>query len=184
MNRLETFDGLNGRTPPAGWSDAHKCRVLVPIDLSSSTTKLLSYGESIAARFDAVVRVLHVVQLSIVGEERGVPREALLRGLAEDARRELYKLIARFWVSDLAVTIRVREGRPREAIVREALESNAGMIIMGARNRTGLPRLLRRSTLGWVIRNAPCPVLAVRLGNDAKPSFWAASQAEPEFAFG
>jgi nucleotide-binding universal stress UspA family protein len=182
MNSSETFPHVNGGTRLAGQDYGRVCCVLVPLDFSSSTAKVLEFGKRIAARFNAVVRVLHVVQLNIAGEERGIPREALVRHLADDARRELYKLIARFWASDLVVTIRVREGRPHEAIVQEACESKAGMIIMGTQNRTGLSRLLQPSILGRVVRKAPCPVLAVGPGYKTEPSFWsvACDQHVPE----
>jgi nucleotide-binding universal stress UspA family protein len=152
-------------------------RVLVPVDFSASTPKVLEYAESIAVRLEAALQVLHVVQLSIAGEERGIPRLALVQGLTDDARRELHRLIAKYYFRDLIVTIRVREGRPDEAIVREAYETGAEIIIMGAPTRRGIAGLLRRSTLARVIRRAPCPVLAVRSDGRTQQSFLGVARA-------
>lgn len=137
-------------------------RVLVPVDLSASSAEVLYYARMFAKPFDAMVELLHVVQLNIVGEERGVPRLGLIRELSENARRELQKLVEKLWGDDIVGAIAVREGRPHEIIIQEARDTNAGIIVMGSRNRIALSRLLRRSTLSRVIRNAPCPVLTVR----------------------
>jgi nucleotide-binding universal stress UspA family protein len=170
MASFKTFekvdrDGVvDGREAPMG-------RVLVPVDFSASAPKVLEYAESIAVRLEAALQVLHVVKLSIAGEERGIPRLALVQGLTDDARRELHRLIAKYYFGDLIVTVRVREGRPDEAIVQEAYETGAEIIVMGAPRWRGIAGLLRRNTLARVIRRAPCPVLAVRSDGRAEHSF-------------
>jgi len=148
--------------------------VLVPISLSASTAEVLKYAALFGKRFEAVVQFLHVVQLNIAGEERGAPRLRLIRQLADDARLQLQKLIEMFWDADVMSVILIREGRPHEVIVREARDGNSGVIIMGARKRPWLSRLVRPKTLERVIRNAPCPVLTVhasdRVGSFFSPS--------------
>jgi nucleotide-binding universal stress UspA family protein len=171
MASFETFDRVDGERVLDCRPPTHMGRVLVPVDFSASTPKVLEYAESIAVRLEAALQVLHVVQLNIAGEERGIPRLALVQSLTDDARRELHRLIAKYHFGDLIVTIRVREGRPHEAIVEEAYETGAEMIIMGARTRPGIAGLLGRSTLARVIRRAPCPVLAVRSDGRAARSF-------------
>src|SRR6267154_263439 len=74
----------------------------------------------------------------------------------------LHKLVEKLWDDDIVGAIAVREGRPHEIIIQEARDTNAGIIVMGSRDRIALSHLLRGSTLSRVIRNAPCPVLTVR----------------------
>jgi len=146
-------------------------RVLVPVDLSPSSAEVLYYARMFAKPFDAIVELLHVVQLNIVGEELGVPRLGLIRELSDNARRELHKLVEKLWDDDIVGAIAVREGRAHEIIIQEARDMNAGIIVMGSRNRVAISRLLRRSTLSRVIRNAPCPVLTVRWATECNQLF-------------
>jgi len=169
MASFETFERVDGETVLCHGA-VPMSRVLVPVDFSASTQRVLQYAERMAVRLEATLQVLHVVHLNIAGEERGIPRLALRQSLTEVARRELQRLIAKYFFGDHIVTIRVREGRPHEAIVQEAYETGAEMIIMGAPGRTGIAGLLRRSTLDRVIRRAPCPVLAVRSDGRAEHS--------------
>jgi nucleotide-binding universal stress UspA family protein len=52
---------------------------------------------------------------------------------------------------------------PADAIVQEARSRSAGLIIMGTRQRSGWERLFKGSTAEKVLRESPCPVLAVPL---------------------
>ena len=180
MASFKTFEKVDGDGTLDGREQVG--RVLVPVDFSASTPKVLEYAERIAVRLEAALQILHVVQLNIAGEERGIPRAALVRGLTDDARRELQRLIVKYYFGDLIVTMRIREGRPDQAILQEARETGAEIIIMGAPRRRGIAGLLRRSTLASVIRRAPCPVLAVRSDERAEHSFrgFARAGAVPE----
>jgi len=171
MDSFEKIQRVDGERALDARRHAQTGRVLVPVDFSALTQKVLEYAEGITTRLEAALQILHVVQLNIAGEEQGFPRLALIKSLTDDARREFQRLIAKYYFGDLVVTVRVREGRPDEAIVHEAYETGAEMIIMGARSRRGVAGLLRRDTLARVIRKAPCPVLAVRSDGRAEHSF-------------
>jgi nucleotide-binding universal stress UspA family protein len=119
-------------------------RVLVPVDLSASSAEVLYYARMFAKPFHAIVELLHVVQLNIVGEERGVPRLGLIRELSDNARRELHRLVEKLWEDDIVGAIAVREGRPHEIIVQEARDTNAGMIVMGSRRLLSVILRIRR----------------------------------------
>ena len=56
----------------------------------------------------------------------------------------------------------VREGDPRAAIVDEAEEWAADLIVVGSHGRTGLPRWLLGSVAQAVVGHAPCSVEVVR----------------------
>jgi nucleotide-binding universal stress UspA family protein len=53
-------------------------------------------------------------------------------------------------------------GEPAAEIIKLAREENAAMIVIGTRGTTGLTHLLTGSVAEAVIRQAPCPVVAVR----------------------
>jgi nucleotide-binding universal stress UspA family protein len=161
---------------PVGWQDplaekVHVERILVPVDFSASTVETLRYAKAFAEQFKAVIDVLHVVQLNIADEERGVPRTALIRRLREAARQGLCKLIEILWSGEIMATVAIQEGRPADAIIQEARARNSDLIIIGIHEKPALLRLLPHNTAARVIRGAPCPVLVVSIAHGrARPS--------------
>jgi nucleotide-binding universal stress UspA family protein len=136
----------------------------------------------LADRFGCVAEVLHVVQLNIAGEERGIPRTALFRGLAEEAQLKLWRLVDRCWDSKMATTVSVRKGRPHEVIVEEAKETGACMIVMGGGQQKWW-RFPGMSICRRVMRAAPCPVMTVGSCED-EGIFWGRALRRKEFAGG
>jgi nucleotide-binding universal stress UspA family protein len=136
-------------------------RILVPVDFSACSVEALRHASAFAKQFEAVIDVVHVVQLNIAGEEAGVPRTALIRQLSEAARQSLSKLIEVLWAGEIMATVAIQEGRPADVIVEEARARNSDLIIIGTQEKQGLLRLLGRNTAARVIRRAPCPVLVV-----------------------
>jgi nucleotide-binding universal stress UspA family protein len=62
----------------------------------------------------------------------------------------------------LATETAVREGDPRSAIVDEAEQWGADLIVVGSHGRTGLTRWLLGSVAQAVVGHAPCSVEVVR----------------------
>jgi nucleotide-binding universal stress UspA family protein len=157
---------------PPDWSvgvpdaDARVARVLVPVDFSVCTLETLRSAKALADKSGAVIDVLHVIQPNLGRDEAAVPHPDLLRTMSEGAHRELKKLVGILWKNELkaTVSVRVREGRAHEVILREAASTNATLIIMGTRNRSWLSGLLRRNSVKRVIQNSPCPVMVLRAG--------------------
>jgi hypothetical protein len=62
------------------------------------------------------------------------------------------------------VTQIVEFGTPEIAIVKTARTQAVDLIIMATRGKSGLSRIVLGSVTEEVIRNAPCPVLAITPG--------------------
>jgi nucleotide-binding universal stress UspA family protein len=164
-------------------------RVLVPVDFSVCTLETLRYAKALAEKFDVVVDVLHVIQLSVSRDEAAMPHLDLIRTMSEGARQELKRLVGILWESEVeaAVSARVREGRAHEVILREARSTNASLIIMGTRDRSWLSGLLRRHTVRHVVQNSPCPVMVLRAGlagSGVNLNSRNGSSLKTEFSFG
>lgn len=61
--------------------------------------------------------------------------------------------------------VRVIRGDAAAAVVGFAHETGAELLVVGTKGRSGLARLALGSVAERVVRNAPCPVLAVRLSS-------------------
>ncbi len=57
--------------------------------------------------------------------------------------------------------------KPAEEIVKLAQKEDVDAIILGTHGRTGLSRLLMGSVAESVVRNAPCPVVTIKLPEDS-----------------
>jgi nucleotide-binding universal stress UspA family protein len=62
----------------------------------------------------------------------------------------------------LDVETSTREGDARSAIVDEAAEWGADLIVVGSHGKTGLKRWLLGSVAGSIVSHAPCSVEVVR----------------------
>lgn len=63
---------------------------------------------------------------------------------------------------DVAVSVRLVEADPVEALVEVALELDAAMIVVGARGDSFLERTLRGSVSERLVARAPCHLLIAR----------------------
>ena len=170
-------------------ADAREARVLVPVDFSVCTLETLRYAKALAEKSDVVVDVLHVIQLSVSRDEAAMQHPDLIRTMSEGAHRELKRLVGILWESEVeaTVSVRVREGRAHEVILREARSTNATLIIMGTRDRSWLSGLLQRNTARHVVQNSPCPVMVLRaglVGSGVNLNSRNGSSLKTEFSFG
>ncbi len=137
--------------------------ILVPLTLSDASHAALAIAGNLARESDAKVVLLHVVQLNIAGEERGIQRTRLTNELCRDAESQLRQLAGS--VGDQVTTdVLVCEGRPAEAIVETATRLGADAIVMRTHGHRGWLKWLRRNTALKVMRRAPCKVWLVLPG--------------------
>jgi nucleotide-binding universal stress UspA family protein len=109
------------------------------------------------------VRVLHAVGKFVPpaqelwhdsGGDLGQARREI-----KDRSKQLTERVAD-WLRELGLSVEtsVRDGEPGPAVVAEAKEWGADLIIIGSRGHTGLRRLFEGSVSHYVVDHAPCPV--------------------------
>ena len=132
--------------------------VVVATDGSESAERAVTVALDFAARFDATVHALYVVDAGEVAES-----PADVRGELEDALRAAGEEALSF-VDDRAgaVTTVVREGDPATEVIDYAESTDADLIATGTRGRHGEHAFLLGSVAEAVVRRAPMPVLTVR----------------------
>lgn len=139
--------------------------VLVAVDFSEESNALVRKALEIAARNQASLSLLHVVEYtsSMYAGDIPLPEDLNLdRDLADQATLKLKALAEENGIPDAAQFVEI--GIPKREIVRLAEERAADLIIVGSHGRHGL-QLLLGSTANGVLHQAKCNVLAVRVGS-------------------
>ncbi len=137
--------------------------ILVPLALSGSSHAALATARNLACESQARLVLLHVVQLNIAGEERGIQRTRLLRELCRNAEFQLQQL-ADCRGGQVTAEILVCEGRPAEVIVETARRLQADTIVMCSHGHRGWLKWLHRNTALNVMRQTPCTMLLISPG--------------------
>ncbi len=141
-------------------------QILVPTDFSESAHNALAHARLYAARFDAELILLHVVETLAVGYASDlfpVPMAEVFQEMAGQAESELARLAGELRAAGLRVRELVTQGKPSAEIVRVAQEQHADLIVVGTHGKGVLDHALFGSTTERVVRKAPCPVLSCRL---------------------
>jgi len=144
--------------------------VLVAMDGSDDSFQAVRFLQALALLRRTKLRLLSVVErLPYPTTAPGVIRGQLLKMLKEleaERRGELDKVLERACaqLDDklTRVTRSTPTGNPADEIVSAAADYDTDLVVVGARGRGGMSRLLLGSVSEKVLRDAPCPVLIVK----------------------
>jgi nucleotide-binding universal stress UspA family protein len=158
---LEHFNGAASSRPTLTIQN-----ILVPTDFSDHSTVALSYAIRFAGQLGARITLLHVIKPALATPEAGVwcPDIESEYQIADAAERTAARICEREKLSHsiLKQTL-VWTGAPSETITETARDQNSDLIIIATHGRTGLAHALLGSCAEKIIRQAPCPVLVVRV---------------------
>ncbi len=142
-------------------------RILLATDFSKPAQGAYAYAVKLATAFAERMVILNVLE-GPPGLDREFPVNALyLKQLQEEADRELTKLVRLAKKDGVSVEPWLEYGIPAQCIVQAADKTAATLIVLGTHGRTGWNRALLGSTAEAVVREAPCPVLTVRVTEEA-----------------
>ena len=132
-------------------------RILLAIDESEHARKAVPAASELARAGGGTVHVLHVHELAfaratVVGDSRE-EAEQLVAGVVEELKQ-----------AGVAAEGSVRSSTtgPARAILEQARDLDASMIVLGSRGLGALGGLLLGSVAHKIIQLATCPVLVVR----------------------
>ena len=143
--------------------------VLVASDLSDPAFPAISAGSLLASAIGEELTVLHVAEVPSVplpspeGAGLGISYALSaqdLQLLQEAARERLNSAMMRLGAQGRWL---VEQGLPSVHVVSAARRLGARLLVIGTEGRTGLRRILLGSTAEQILRDAPCPVMVVRL---------------------
>jgi nucleotide-binding universal stress UspA family protein len=140
-------------------------RILCPVDFSKASLAAVRYAASLAALTpSSSLTLIHVDALVDRPGLSDVVRDGLLRS-HENLERNLRALLPEAAPEGLPISVRteaaVVSGTPSSEVLKAARGRQADLIVIGKTLRRPLHRLLHGSTLRPILRNAPCPILAV-----------------------
>jgi len=140
-------------------------RILVAVDLAEESRSALACAAELAAKFDASLTLVHVVEPHFGPPDADLPpltgEESDAAEFAE-AKLELSALGEQMLGPCRVVETVVRAGLAFFEITEAAKALGADLIVVGTHGYTGLKRALLGSTAEKVVRHAPCPVLVAR----------------------
>ena len=141
-------------------------KILIPTDFSTASEWVFDDAVRVAARNAAEIVILHIrMTWESHPKELRFPADPSLYEYAE--RQELDRLrdLVRRSHSSVQARLAVKQGPdPAVEIAKCASEENADLIVMSTHARHHVAHLLIGSTTLSVIREPPCPILAIRYG--------------------
>lgn len=139
-------------------------RVLIAIDGSAGAAEAASLARSMAWPDHSRLRVVSVVELEAFMSSLprpGPARPVLESEIAAYFEAEQRRIVELFSPAHDVETVVLR-GRPATAIVEEARDFAADVVIVGSRGHGPIATLILGSVSAEVVDRAPCPVLVAR----------------------
>jgi nucleotide-binding universal stress UspA family protein len=138
--------------------------VVVATDGSESVARAVDCALDLAAKFDATVHALYVINESQVESLPERLHSDVRQALDEQGQAALDSVIEANEDRETPVGLEtaVRVGRPAKQIVGYVRDIEADAVAMGTRGRSGKHSFLVGSVAERVVRTSPKPVLTVR----------------------
>jgi nucleotide-binding universal stress UspA family protein len=145
---------------PSAITDLQVNNILVLTDFSACSQKALLYAVNIARLHKSKLTVLHIVSPR-PGMARDPRRDKAVRAAWGEMKKREADVFSTGVSRDIPYQLLVRRGKTWNVISRIVKLQNTDLIVIGARGKTGLEKLILGSFAEEVFRQAPCPVLTV-----------------------
>lgn len=139
-------------------------KILVPVDFSDNSPKLLQDAADIAKRFDGELTVVFVVQS--FEDYSGffvphIPINQFEEEMVQSAKSKMANFLEENLKADVPCKSEILQGDVAEELVNFAQENDFAMIIMGTHGYKGIEKVLFGSVAERVVKTSPCPVLTI-----------------------
>jgi len=139
-------------------------KILIGVDLSDSTGKIVKIAMELAKALSARVWLLHVAEPDpdFVGFEAGPQsvRDSLSKTF-HDEHCQIQEIADRFRTAGLDATALLVQGETAETILKEASKLGVDMIVVGSHGRGAMYHLVVGSISEGVLHGSECPILVV-----------------------
>jgi nucleotide-binding universal stress UspA family protein len=140
--------------------------ILLPTDFSQRSLAALERAIDLAREHHSEIVLVHVIEpLPYAASCWSDPTELLERS-AEDGRNRLGRVTKRALDLYPKCTSELHFGIPHEVISELARKLNVDLIVVAARSQPGLLERILGTLAERLLRQAPCPVLAVQVDKE------------------
>jgi nucleotide-binding universal stress UspA family protein len=142
-------------------------RILCPIDFSEFAARAFRHAVSLADHYKARLTAIHVVEMwkypyADYAATDGGDYANLHASLDKGGKEYLRNFVKQHCPEGTYPELVISEGRAADSILSFAHREKVDLIIMGTHGRRGFDRFMFGSVTDRVMREASCPVLAVR----------------------
>jgi nucleotide-binding universal stress UspA family protein len=134
--------------------------VLVPVDFSENSKKILEAAGYFSEICQAQLHVVFVVQSFDDYSGFFVPHMPVAK-FEEEMVQAAEEKMKGFLLGHNKIESKVLVGDVGEEIIRHAEESSMDLIVMGTHGYKGLEKVMFGSVAEKVVRSSPCPVLTI-----------------------
>jgi nucleotide-binding universal stress UspA family protein len=166
-------------------------RIIVPIDFSSFSENAFLTALKLAEKTKSKVTCINVVSTLLdwkfLSKEQKAHHQDIL-DLETEAKEKMKEFLAGHRMHAVTVEAEVEIGVPRQVILDAADSTKADLLVIGAYGKDYQEGKVLGSNLQFILRNANCPVLAVKQvmsGNDLRKVVFASlfnESSKPAFA--
>lgn len=135
-------------------------RVVCATDFSEPSVQATAWARLFAGEAPHALSIVNVIDWPF-GETHGPDPVTQLRHNLEEEALESLREVAAVQAGAPAAALVVRFGKAGRELLRYAREAHAELIVIGVSGRGAIDRAILGSTAHHVLRDAPCPVLAV-----------------------
>jgi nucleotide-binding universal stress UspA family protein len=143
--------------------------ILVAVDLSGATTRVMQVAERIARSMEGAVWVLHVAEAEpdFVGYDAGpeVVRDQVAKEFREE-HRAVQNHASTLREAGVEATALLIKGPIVDTVLKEAARLEADLLIVGSHGFGALYDLLVGSSSRGILKKSKIPVLVVPVSND------------------
>ena len=135
-------------------------KVLVPVDFSENSKKILEAAGYFSGKCQAKLHVVFVVQSFDDYSGFFVPHMPVAK-FEEEMVEAAEAKMKNFLADQGNIEAKVLVGDVAEEIIRHTEESGMDLIVMGTHGYKGIEKVMFGSVAEKVVRSSPCPVLTI-----------------------
>lgn len=138
-------------------------KILVPIDFSEASERVVEVAEKLALRTGASVTLMHIVDIEFY-PFYGLtvdPVQLIERNMIDISMTKLNDKVLELRKKGLHANWETDTGHPARIVAEYAERNNIDLIVIGSHGRSGFDRMMLGSISEKVIRSAPCPTVVV-----------------------
>jgi nucleotide-binding universal stress UspA family protein len=139
-------------------------RILFPVDLSESSTKMVPYVQTVAEKFEAKIHILFAARVFEYFTSIYVPHPSINKfekEIIEGAEKRLYEFMDEHFSNVPNTKTTVVAGDASEEILNYIENQHIDLVIMGTHGRKGMDKIIFGSVTERVLKSSPVPVMVV-----------------------